>query len=447
MRAAILAAGEGSRLRNHFNGPKPLFPLLGIPLIVRNILSLRQAGIQEFVIITGCYDQELRRALGDGSKWGVSLTYVYNENWQQGNGTSVKAYEQVYRPNEKFILIMADHMFEPEVISTFVAQANLLRDDEVLLAADKNLEAVHDLEESTKIFMENNAVRQLGKKLPNYQAVDCGLFLCTKALLDALSTTIENEKYTLTDGINVLAERGKLKLHYIENSWVDVDDPDSIKPAKQMLLRGLVSKKDGFISRHINRKVSLKITELLASTTITPNHISFISFIICLVSAFCFAFGLPLIGGLLAQIGSILDGTDGEIARLKFQQSKYGELFDSVLDRYADFFIIAGMTYAWLLQTEPITIPLLISIAALTGQPMSMIIKEKYKTLTKQTFISKQNDGIFHYLPVNRDGRLFLIFLGGVFNLIPHTLLILAILTHGQTITRLLLLKRQLKEH
>ena len=54
MRAVLLAAGEGKRLRPYFDRPKPLVRLLGLALIERNILSLRECGINDFIIITGC---------------------------------------------------------------------------------------------------------------------------------------------------------------------------------------------------------------------------------------------------------------------------------------------------------------------------------------------------------------------------------------------------------
>ena len=60
MRAVFLAAGEGMRPRPYFNRPKPLVHLLGLSLIERNILSLRECGIQEFVIITGCSAEEIQ---------------------------------------------------------------------------------------------------------------------------------------------------------------------------------------------------------------------------------------------------------------------------------------------------------------------------------------------------------------------------------------------------
>ena len=196
-----------------------------------------------------------------------------------------------------------------------------------------------------------------------------------RALLEALSKSIAGGAYALTDSVNLMAEHGKVKLHFINNNWVDVDDYDSYKQCEKLLLKSLIPPKDGIISRVINRKVSLRITKLVAPTGITPNQITFLSFLITVASAVSFAMANPLVGGLLAQFASMLDGVDGEIARLKFFKSKFGEMFDSILDRYGDYLIVIGMTFSWYSTTNH-NAALLVGAAALTGMPMSMLLKK-----------------------------------------------------------------------
>jgi len=436
MRAVILAAGEGKRLRHHFKAPKPLVRLLGLSLIERNILALKECGINDFVIITGCYFSEIQSHLGNGNKQGVNITYLHNPEWELGNGVSAYTFQREYSQGEKFVLIMSDHVFELEAIKAFIAEAKKINEGEILLAADRRLKNVYDLVECTKIKFEQDYALELGKELKDFNAVDCGLFLCTGALLEALSDTISQCRYTLTDAVNMLASRHRVKLHFINATWIDVDDLPSYRHAEKMVLQSLLPPKDGLVSRVLNRKVSLMITKLFARTDITPNQVTFISFLISAVSAVFFALGYPLYGGLLAQVSSIFDGVDGEIARLKFLKSSYGGLLDAVLDRYADFLIVIGMAYSWYSKTKNIVV-LLVCAAALTGLPMSMLIKEKFHALTGRPFIPESYDGIFRYLPANRDGRMFIIMLGGVLNLVPAALFFLAVITHLQALIRL----------
>lgn len=441
MRAILLAAGEGKRLRASFNRPKPLVHLLGLSLLERNILSLKECGIKEFVIINGCYAQEIESYLGNGTKLGVQIKYLYNPEWQLGNGVSAYTFKKEHRQDEKFILMMADHLFDLHVLREFISQEQNLRQDQLLLAADRNLDNVFDLDECTKVEVSGNLAKELGKDLKNFSAVDCGLFMGTGALLETLATTIEQGLYTLTDAVNVMAREGRVKLHFVDGNWIDVDDEASYRQAEKMLLKGLIPPKDGLISKIFNRHISLRITKQVAKTQVSPNQITFLSVITAVASALAFSTNHPLIGGLLAQFCSILDGVDGEIARLKFLQSNYGALFDSILDRYGDFIIVIGMTYGWYIQTSNPLVPLIGSIA-LAGIPMSMLFKEKFHALTGKTYLSEIHDGVFRYLPANRDGRLFLIMLGGIFNQLGSVLILLAVITHFQALLRLVKAKQ-----
>ncbi|MFX0198041.1 MAG: CDP-alcohol phosphatidyltransferase family protein, partial [Candidatus Hodarchaeota archaeon] len=102
---------------------------------------------------------------------------------------------------------------------------------------------------------------------------------------------------------------------------------------------------DGFISRYINRRLSFPITRALlrVAPNISPNTVSFISFVIGLLGALLYSLEFGILGGIVVQLSSILNGCDGEIARIKSKSSHFGAFFDSILDRYADSFIIMGL--------------------------------------------------------------------------------------------------------
>ncbi|MEM1623389.1 MAG: CDP-alcohol phosphatidyltransferase family protein [Sulfolobales archaeon] len=101
---------------------------------------------------------------------------------------------------------------------------------------------------------------------------------------------------------------------------------------------------DGPIAKYINRKVSARITKLVLKSNlpITPNQVSVASFILSVLSAVSFAIGLPAIGGVIAEVSSIVDGVDGELARAKRMGSRFGSFLDSMLDRFADVLIVAS---------------------------------------------------------------------------------------------------------
>jgi len=102
---------------------------------------------------------------------------------------------------------------------------------------------------------------------------------------------------------------------------------------------------DGPISRHLNRRLSLPISRAIVrrGLPISPNLMSLVSFSTGIVAGLLFALRLPLWGGLSAQLSSVLDGCDGEIARFSGRESQRGAILDAILDRLADGVLILGM--------------------------------------------------------------------------------------------------------
>jgi NDP-sugar pyrophosphorylase family protein len=90
MKAMILAAGLGTRLRPLTDSlPKPLLPVAGTPLIVWNLLLLRKHGIHDVLVNLHYLGDLIEKELGDGSKWGMSLTYSHE--WTLlGTGGGIK---------------------------------------------------------------------------------------------------------------------------------------------------------------------------------------------------------------------------------------------------------------------------------------------------------------------------------------------------------------------
>lgn len=433
MKALILAAGQGIRQKDNGDS-KPLIPLLGLNFIERVILTAKKSGIKDFQIVIGYKGKRIQKYLGNGKKLGVNVDYIYNDEWIKGNGISVlKAKNYLQEP---FILLMADHLFDYKIL--FALQKQTIEDDECILCVDKNHHKYLDMYDATKVLIEGSQIKDIDKQLYDYNGIDTGIFLCTSAIFDALEKSIDSGNESLAAGIKILANRHKMKAFDISDKyWLDVDDDSSLKNAKSLLFEKLKKNTDGPISRILNRPISIKISELLLKTNITPNQISLISFIIGLFGALFFYFGdyvFLVIGGILVHLSSMIDGCDGEVARLKLIESKYGGWFDAVMDRYADAIIIFGMVHGhWILHND-ITI-WTIGFMALMGSFLNSYTADKYDVIFKKR-INEING-----LRMGRDVRLFLIFIGALSNQILITLVILAIISNFESIRRLVVLR------
>ncbi len=209
------------------------------------------------------------------------------------------------------------------------------------------------------------------------------------------------------------------------------------REAENRLLAGLRKNTDGPVSRYLNRPISLKITKYLLKTSITPNQISFFSFMLATVgAAFFFIDGYLYlaVGAVLAQVASVVDGCDGEIARLKFKITGFGGWFDAVLDRYADAFLLLGLTWhVW--SADGNFLVFFIGFMAIIGSFMNSYTADKYDGLMKRKLdIGKQ------YFRVGRDVRVFIIFVGALINQPLSTLIFIALLMNTENVRRVVVL-------
>ncbi len=191
---------------------------------------------------------------------------------------------------------------------------------------------------------------------------------------------------------------------------------------------------DGIVSQYINRKFSRPIARFLAKfPTITPNHISILSFLIAFTSGLAFFFHRPILGGILAQFSSIMDGADGDLAAITNRISPFGGFLDTVLDRYADASILLGMIcHLFFISDTRNMIYVMVGVVALIGSLLVSYSAAHAKSKLGITF----NKGFAAYA-ASRDVRLFIVMLGGILNQIFITLLVLAILTNLTVLTRI----------
>lgn len=129
-----------------------------------------------------------------------------------------------------------------------------------------------------------------------------------------------------------------------------VTDSEDISRVEKALYLGLIKETESFMSRHVERKISLSITRRLINTSITPNQMSLISIGIGLIGGYFLSFpkiSLQVLGSFLFLWHSILDGCDGEIARLKYMESRWGGLLDFWGDNVVHSAVFLGIGLAW----------------------------------------------------------------------------------------------------
>jgi len=236
MKCLIVAAGQGTRLREK-GELKPLIPIKGVKLIERVIANARAAGVEEFFVVTGYRAEELQAQLGELSdRLGVSITRIFNRDWERANGISVLAAQQYL--DEPFLLTMCDHLVDPEIFRALLAAP--LVQNTVTLGVDFNIESpLNDPEDVTRVKCDGTQLKHIGKIIRDFNCFDTGVFLCTPIMFDALVESQTNGDDSISGAMNVLAGWGKARVFDIGNRlWVDVDDPIAFTKAEALLEAG-----------------------------------------------------------------------------------------------------------------------------------------------------------------------------------------------------------------
>jgi choline kinase len=232
-RAIILAAGKGERLVNGLTFPKPLKRVAGVPLIVRAIRNLERAGVDEVVVIVGYLGDVLERGLSR-YKFNLDLRFVLNDEFDKPNGTSLlKAKAFVQGPT---FVLMSDHLWAPQLIDPIDAFA--LGSGEAVLGIDYDIQRCVDIPDATKVFLDGNRIARISKELPEYHALDTGVFKITEGLIEELERADGPMGCSLSQGVQALAARGAMKAVSVGSAmWIDVDTPMAHAFAEKCIAR------------------------------------------------------------------------------------------------------------------------------------------------------------------------------------------------------------------
>ena len=230
----ILAAGKGSRMQpfsEHW--PKPLLPVLGKPLMVYQLEMLVSLGVRDVVVVIGHLGQEIVRALGDGSRYGVKIRYV-----EQGEVLGIAHAVGKLEPHldRPFFLFLGDIYF---ATANFAAMVEPLRQGRAqAVLACKREPDIAAMRRNFAVMV--GAVGYVARVIvkPTYPRTDlkgCGIYLFDLEFFDAVRrtprTALRNE-YEITDSIQLFVEAG----HKVMPAEVVVEDVNVSYPADLLAL-------------------------------------------------------------------------------------------------------------------------------------------------------------------------------------------------------------------
>ncbi len=237
LRAVILAAGDGGRLR-HLTAelPKPLVTVGGRPIVSYTIEALSAAGVREALVVTGYREAQVRQALA-GAPGGLRLSFVTNPRYERGASLSLRA-ARAFCGDEPFLLLMADHLFSSELLAALMAAWT--PGGPCLVASDSSPRDAAYVEEATRLALEPASpgtprmVRAIGKDVRAYDALDAGAFVVQPSAWEAMDAVPEDCE--LSDIGRELIRRRSLAAADVSGAfWYDVDTPDDLAAAETLL--------------------------------------------------------------------------------------------------------------------------------------------------------------------------------------------------------------------
>ena len=341
---AISQAVDAVILANTRDGvdeaPPPGFRVGTLPILLRAILAMQKAGARRIIVclnpVTG---PGIQRELEDTRR----LPYCVRWLWAAADTSLSQLLKQVEAESAtgELILIAGNRTFHPALFRK-VTEWYGISGALALVTAEQfagiyalNGEAARDVAEHCPPEIHN--LEQLHTWFLSTRSVEC--------------VPVSGEK------------------------WQRIHSPDDRISAEQKLDGWLVKPTDGLFAR-MNRRISIPISRQIIKLPITPNMVSLLTLMVGFAAGLLFACGgywNVLTGAVLSVWASILDGCDGEVARLKLLESDFGCWLETVCDYLYYLFIFAGMAIGLIRNSQSKTY-LVLAALLLVGAVLSFLV-------------------------------------------------------------------------
>lgn len=319
--------------------------LLGLTLLERSILAAAHAGASSILVLAD-----------PGDEAGLDATLASSAPLRRAGvrpdiASGSRAVGRAEFPPDGHVLIMERNV---------VFEAALLTDPRIHgLGPGESLLFVHrsaggDFPHATPIKVQTGGGDErfaaLGRRLPRGTGSFAGVAVCSPGFARELVAALLQDRTSLP--IEELPGDGGVSLVDLGGRFaIPVTTRDAVRVARRKLLASVRKPTDGFVSRTCNRPLSLALSRLFIRLGATPNMISALGLALGLAGAWLVArggYGGPLLGALLFQAASIVDGSDGEVAKLTYAASPHGSWIDTMCDQIASLAFFAALPVgAW----------------------------------------------------------------------------------------------------
>jgi len=243
MKGLILSGGKGTRLRPlTFTQAKQLVPVANKPVLFYGIEALVRAGIKDIGIIVGDTKDEIQAAVGDGSRWGVKVSFIEQEA-PLGLAHAVKISEEFLK-TEPFVMYLGDNILKTGIKSLVEEFVQEKPNSLILLTEVSNPQmfGVAELEDGKVVRLKEKP------KNPASNLALVGVYMFDSHIFEAVNAIRPSKRNELeiTDAIQYLIEHGyTVHPHRVTGWWKDTGKIEDILDANRLILESISGRNEG----------------------------------------------------------------------------------------------------------------------------------------------------------------------------------------------------------
>jgi len=245
MKGLILSGGKGTRLRPlTYTSAKQLVPVANKPVLFYGLEAMADAGIRQVGIVVGDTAAEIRAAVGDGSRWGLEVTYIEQDE-PRGLAHAVLISEP-YLGREPFVMYLGDNLLN-RGIRHFVEQFAATKPAAQILLThvpDPQMFGVAELRDGKVVGLVEKP------KAPKSDLALVGVYMFGPAIFDSVKRirpSFRNE-LEITDAIQDLIDQGlEVRPHIVDGWWKDTGKLEDMLEANRLILDTLDRRIEGSV--------------------------------------------------------------------------------------------------------------------------------------------------------------------------------------------------------